>query len=84
MVRSITYHFLLQILSIHSQNRLINLQFSESKNGYSHEDPIKFLTKSIESSLCDYSEARILVTGNITVTRTIAGDPNADSAVEKK
>ena len=57
---------------------------SESKSGYSHEDPIKFLTKSIESSLCDYSEACILVTGNITVTRTIAGDPNADSAVKKR
>ena len=29
-------------------------------------DSIKFLTKSIESSLCDYSDAYILVTGNIT------------------
>ena len=48
---------------------------SESKGNYSHHDPIKFLTKSIESSLCDYSDAYILVTGNITVTRTIAGDP---------
>ena len=57
---------------------------SESKSGYSHEDPIKFLTKSIESSLCDYSEACILVTGNITVTRTIAGDPHVDSSVKKK
>ena len=40
---------------------------SESKGNYSHHDPIKFLTKSIESSLCDYSDAYILVTGNITV-----------------
>ena len=45
---------------------------SESKGSYSHHDPIKFLTKSIESSLCDYSDAYILVTGNITVTRTVA------------
>ena len=45
---------------------------SESKDGYSHHDPIKFLTKSIESSLCDYSDGYILVTGNITVTRTVA------------
>ena len=45
---------------------------SESKGNYSHPDLIKFLTKSIESSLCDYSDAYILVTGNITVTRTIA------------
>ena len=48
---------------------------SESKGNYSHENPIKFLTSSLESSLCDYSDAYILVTGNITVTRTIAGDP---------
>ena len=48
---------------------------SESKGNYSHPDRIKFLTKSIESSLCDYSDAYILVTGNITVTRTIASNP---------
>ena len=41
---------------------------SESKGNYSHENPIKFLTSSLESSLCDYSDAYILVTGNITVT----------------
>ena len=45
---------------------------SESKGNYSHHNPIKFLTKSIESSLCDYSDAYILITGNIAVTRTIA------------
>ena len=48
---------------------------SESKGNYSHHDPITFLIKSIESSLCDYSDAYILVTANITVTKTIAGDP---------
>ena len=45
---------------------------SESKGGYLHHDPIKFLTNSIEACLCDYSDACILVTRNITVTRTIA------------
>ena len=45
---------------------------SETKGSYSHHDPIKFLTKSIESSLCDYSDVYILVTGDIAVTRTIA------------
>ena len=35
---------------------------SESKGNYSHENPIKFLTSSLESSLCDYSDAYILVT----------------------
>ena len=29
----------------------------------------KFLTRSIESSLCDYSDAYILVTGSIRITR---------------
>ena len=50
---------------------------SESKNNYSDEDPIKFLTKSLESSLCDYSDAYILVTGNITV---VNGDDNTKFA----
>ena len=40
---------------------------NESKSNYSHEDPIKFLTSSLESSLCDYSDAYVLVTRNITV-----------------
>ena len=44
---------------------------NESKGNYSHENPIKFLTNSLESSLCDYSDAHILVTGNITVTRLL-------------
>ena len=45
---------------------------SESKGNYSHANPITFLKNSLESSLCDYSDAYILVTGNVTVTRTIA------------
>ena len=49
---------------------------SESKGNYSHQDPIKFLTKSIASSLCDYSDAYILVIEDITVTRTIAAASN--------
>ena len=52
----------------------------KSKGSYLHHDPINFLTKSIESrlcgysesSLCGYSDAYILVTGNTAVTRTIA------------
>ena len=37
---------------------------SEPKGNYSHENPIKFLTSSLESSPCDYSDAYILVTGD--------------------
>ena len=40
----------------------------ESKGNYSSKNPIKFQTNSLESSLCDYSDAYILVTGNIAVT----------------
>ena len=51
---------------------------SESNNGcYSHHDVMKFLIKLIESYLCDYSDAYILVTGNITVER---GDNNTKVA----
>ena len=41
---------------------------SESNGNYSQNDEIKFFTRSIESSLCDYSDAYILITGNITAT----------------
>ena len=55
---------------------------SESKGGYQHHDPVKFLTKSIESSLCDYSDAYFLITGDITVTRTI--DAVDDHPLQRK
>ena len=45
---------------------------SESKVSYSKDDPIKFITRSLESSLCHCSGAYILITENITVTQTIA------------
>ena len=41
---------------------------SESNGNYSHHNPIEFFKKSIESSLCDYSDAYILVTGDFTAT----------------
>ena len=41
---------------------------SESKGKYSQENLIKYLTNSLESSLCDYSDAYILVTGDIRAT----------------
>ena len=50
---------------------------SESKGNYSHENPIKFLISSLESSLFDYSDAYVLVKGNITV---VGGDANTKVA----
>ena len=40
---------------------------NESNGNYSQNDEIKFLARSIESSLCDYSNAYVLVTGNVAV-----------------
>ena len=41
---------------------------SEFNGNYSKDEEIKFLNRSIESSLYDYSDAYILVTGDITAT----------------
>ena len=55
---------------------------SETKSGYSDQDPIKLLTKSGESSLCDFSDAYILVTGynNAADTADIALDAITQAA----
>ena len=50
---------------------------NESKGNYSHHNPLKFLTSLLESSLCDYSDAYILVTGNVIV---IGGNNNTKVA----
>ena len=42
---------------------------SESNGNYSKDEEIKFLIRSIEPSLCNYSDAYILVTGIIRITR---------------
>ena len=49
-----------------------------TKGKYKQGDTIKFETEIIKSSLCDYSDAFILVTGNITV------DVNNDTDVAFK
>ena len=41
---------------------------NEANGNYSKDEEIKFLIRSKESSLCDYSDAYTLVTGNITAT----------------
>ena len=52
---------------------------SEAKDNYLPTNKVKFSTSSLESSLCDYSDAYILVTGNINVT-----SGNADTKVAFK
>ena len=39
-----------------------------AKDKYKQHNSIKFETESIKSNLCNYSDAFILVTGDITVT----------------
>ena len=50
---------------------------SKSKGNYLPDNEIKFLASLLESNLCDYSNAYILVTGNINVT---GGDANTKVA----
>ena len=45
----------------------------EARVTYSHNKQIKFKTSMLRSSLCDYSDAYIVVKGNITVNNTAAG-----------
>ena len=52
------------------------LQTVKQQDKYKQGDTIKFETETIKSSLCDYSDAFILVTGNITV----AANNNVDVA----
>ena len=51
---------------------VIDIQTTNGK--YKQCDTIKFEIETIKSSLCDYSDAFIVVTGNII----IAADNNAD------
>ena len=53
------------------------VRYWQWNGNYSDENEIKFLTSSLESNLCDYSDVYILVTGNINVT---GGDVNTKVA----
>ena len=53
---------------------------SKSKGVYSQENSIKFLTSSLESSLCDYSDAQVLVTGSVAV---VGANNNTKAAFKK-
>ena len=67
------------IQAMKSRNLLKNVYVIDSqttKGKHKQGDVIKFETETVKSSLCDYSDAFILVTGNITVT----ADDNTDVA----
>ena len=56
----------------------------ESRGTYSVNRQINFKTSMLRSSLCDYSDAYILVKGNITVNNTAADGAAAANNTNKK
>ena len=55
----------------------------ESRGTYNVNSQIKFKTTMLKSSLCDYSDAYILVKGTITVNNTAAADADANNTNKK-
>ena len=55
----------------------------ESRGTYNVNTQIKFKTTILKSSLCDYSDAYILVNGNIAVNNTAAADADANNTNKK-
>ena len=55
----------------------------EARGTYSHNKQIKFKTSMLRSSLCDYSDAYILVKGNISVNNTAADGAAANNTNKK-
>ena len=55
----------------------------ESRGAYNVNSQIKFKTTKLKSSLCDYSDAYILVKGTITVNNTAAADAAANNTNKK-
>ena len=57
---------------------------NEARGTYSPNKQIKFKTSMLRSSLCDYSDAYILVKGNITVNNTAVDSAAANNTNKKK
>ena len=55
----------------------------ESRGTYNVNNSIKFKTTMVKSSLCDYSDAYILVKGTITVNNTAAADADAIMLIKR-
>ena len=51
----------------------------ESRGTYKQDDQIRFKSSMLRSSLCDYSDANILVKRTITVAQETAAAPNNDN-----
>ena len=55
----------------------------ESRGAYNGNSQIKFKTTMLKSSLCDYSDAYILVKGTISVTNTAVAGVAANNINKK-
>ena len=55
----------------------------ESRGAYNVNSQIKFKTTMLKSSLCDYSDAYILVKGTISVNNTVAADTAVSNGDKK-
>ena len=55
----------------------------ESRGAYDVNSQIKFKTKMLKSSLCDYSDAYILVKGTISLNNTAAADAAVNNTNKK-
>ena len=55
----------------------------ESRGMYTTGGDIKFKITMLKSSLCDYSDAYILIKGNITVNNTAAEGATANNTNKK-
>ena len=53
------------------------------RDSYSPNNQIRFKTAMLRSSLCDYSDAYILVKGNISVNNTAAAAADANNTNKK-
>ena len=56
----------------------------ESRGTHNVNSQIKFKTTMLKSSLCDYSDAYILVKGTITVNDTASADVDANNTNKKE
>ena len=55
----------------------------KSRGTYNVNSQIKFKTTMLKSSLCDYSDAYVLVKGTITINNTAAADADANNTNKK-
>ena len=55
----------------------------DARRSYNKNNQIKFKTTMLKSSLCDYSNAYIVIKGNVTVNNTAVADGDANKINKK-